>query len=83
MHVVELNNEPNKALAADLENREAEAKFDEALRFRPIAELTNEQIRSVVQYYESIDMPSVHKKARKEFIATMDELRSELDRRNS
>src|SRR4030095_6562610 len=76
--IVDLNNEPSKALAYELENKTPTTQFDHSLRFKALADLSTDEVRIVLAYYQGLDMNAIHKKARKEWIKALHELENEL-----
>ena len=79
--LVRLDNSPAKELGLELENRKARDAFDHTLRFKPLNELTDAELIAVVGFYERQDMPSIHKKARKNWIESKNLLLAERERR--
>jgi len=79
--VVDLNNEPNKALAYEIENKTPAPQFDHSLRFKALADLSTDEVRIVLAYYQGLDMSSIHKKARKGWIKALHDLENELEAR--
>lgn len=81
--IVELNNIPAKEKANEIENEIIETKFDSGLRFKNPKELSDFELKNLIQYYEDIDMTSLYKKNRKEFIKSFEDLKREIESRTS
>jgi hypothetical protein len=72
--VVRLNNIPAKNISTEQENDNKHENFDDSLRFKQLADLTDLELDQLIAYYRELDLPSIHKKARKEFINKLDDL---------
>jgi len=83
--VVELDNIPAKEKVNQIENEKLdEPEFDFDLRFRNSKDLSDSQIDGLIDYYENLDFQSIHKKARKEWLNSLEGLRQEqFQRMNS
>src|SRR5690606_14881642 len=78
-YIVELNNVPAKEKATEIENEIQEDKFDSNLRFKNPKELSDSELKELIQYYESFDAPAMYKKGRKAFIKNFDNLKQEIE----
>lgn len=75
---------PNKVLAIELENEKRQPEeFDESLRFKNLADFTDLQLESLLNYYEELDMSAYHKKTRKELIDTKEDVNEEIKKREA
>ena len=72
--VVTLNNNPAIETSKELENQKSNYIFDDSLRFKELSDLTDSEINELIDYYENLDMQSIHKKARMEFIDKINQL---------
>ena len=72
--IVHLDNTPAKALSKELENQSASEGFDEALKFKDIADLRSDELDALIAYYQNLDLSSIPKKARKGYIDKIDSL---------
>ena len=79
--IVELNNVPAKEKANEIENEIGESEFDSDLRFKNPKDLSDSELKDLIQYYEDLDMPSMYKKNRKEFIKSLNILKKEIENR--
>ena len=76
--IVELNNVPAKEKANQIENEilvEEEFNFD--LRFKNSNDLSDLELDSLINHYENLDFPSLHKKARKAFLENLEDLKQQ------
>jgi hypothetical protein len=73
--IVVLDNEPAKETSKELENLKSNDGFDDSLRFKEISDLTETEINELIEYYDNLDLTSVHKKARKGYIDKINELK--------
>lgn len=80
-NVEELIQAPNKVLAVELENEKLQPEFDEAIRFKNLADLTDPELEALQNYYEGLDLPAYYKKARKEFINSKNDIEKEIEKR--
>ena len=78
--VVTLDNIPAKETSIEYDNQNRGGFFDESLRFKDVATLTDVQLDELIDYYQDEDLPSMYKKNRKEHI---DKLNMLLQRRAS
>jgi hypothetical protein len=81
--VVKLDNEPAKETSKKLENRKPIEDFDESLRFKEISDLTDKELDDLIDYYESLDLPLLYKKNRKEYIDKLNTLRQTKETREA
>lgn len=72
--IVNLNNEPARQLSRDLENQNTSEPFDESLKFKNISDLNAKELNILIDYYQNLDLSSIHKKARTEYIDKINEL---------
>ncbi|WP_185154866.1 hypothetical protein [Chryseolinea soli] len=72
--VVTLDNVPAKETSVEYENQSRGEFFDESLRFKDVATLTDAQLDELIDYYRDEDLPSLYKKRRKEYIDTLNVL---------
>jgi hypothetical protein len=82
-NVVELDNEPKKAFAYEMENRTPAPRFDHSLRFKALSDLSSEQLQTLLAYYEGLDMNALPKKSRKGWITSLDDVQRELESRKA
>ena len=80
--IVNLNNVPAKEKATEILNEKYEAEFDSSIRFKKLNELTKVEIENLIEYYKDLDLPSMYKKNRKEFIDDLKNAEIELEKRN-
>jgi hypothetical protein len=80
-NIEELIQAPNKALAVELENEKLQPEFDEAIRFKNLADLTDQELEALQDYYDGLDLPAHYKKARKEFINSKNDMEKEIEKR--
>lgn len=73
--IVKLDNKPAKELSEELENQKPTEDFDESLRFKEIADLTDKELSDLIVYYENLDLSLFYKKNRKEYIEKLNALR--------
>lgn len=73
--IVTLDNTPAKDTSRDRENRTGVERFDDALRFKEPKNLSDMELDTLIDYYENSDLTSVHKKARKEWIDKLTDLK--------
>ncbi len=72
--IVVLDNTPAKETSKELENLKANEGFDDSLRFKKISDLSDNELNELIDYYDSLDLTSIHKKARKGYIDKVAEL---------
>lgn len=73
--IVTLDNEPAMETSKQLENSKSTDDFNDALRFKEISDLTDTELNALIDYYDNLDLTSIHKKARKEYIDKINELK--------
>ena len=73
--IVTLDNEPATETSKHLENSKSTDDFNDALRFKEISDLTATELNALIDYYDNLDLTSIHKKARKEYIDKINELK--------
>lgn len=73
--IVVLDNTPAKEISKELENLKSEEGFDDSIRFKETSDLTGNELDDLIDYYDTLDLTSIHKKARKEYIDKANELR--------
>lgn len=81
--VVDLINEPNKAFAYEMENKDSSRGFDHSLRSKALRDLSVEQLQALLEYYEGVDMNTLPKKARKQWIQSLHDVQQEVEVRNA
>lgn len=73
--IVTLDNEPATETSKQLENSKSIDDFNDALRFKEILDLTDTELNALINYYDNLDLTSIHKKARKEYIDRINKLK--------
>jgi hypothetical protein len=73
--LVSLDNNPAKETSKELENLKSNEGFDDTLRFKETSNLSDNELDELIDYYDSLDLTSIHKKARKEYIDKTNELK--------
>lgn len=73
--IVTLDNEPATETSKQLENSKSADVFNDSLRFKENSDLTNTELNELIDYYDNLDMTLIHKKARKEYIDRINELK--------
>lgn len=83
--IVVLDNQPAKQKSREIENLTRSEGFDDAIRFKKIPDLTDSELDELIEYYQGIDLTTIHKKARKEFIDKLNVLTEtkEVRKRNT
>ncbi|GGC85794.1 hypothetical protein GCM10011508_11330 [Flavobacterium lutivivi] len=81
--LVQLDNQPAKQKATEIENEKFEMEFNSDLRLKNLKDLTNNELKSLIEYYEGFDFPSMYKKSRKEVIEALKNAKIELEERQS
>ncbi|MFN8334719.1 MAG: hypothetical protein U0U09_06290 [Cyclobacteriaceae bacterium] len=66
--IVTLDNIPARETSEKLENSRPVHDFNDSLRFKEISDLTDTELNELVEYYDGLDLTSIPKKARKEYI---------------
>lgn len=79
--IVKLDNEPAKETSKELENQRLADDFDESLRFKEIADLTDKELSELIEHYENIELSSFYKKNRKGYIEKLNALREAKETR--
>lgn len=77
-----ISKEPIKKLVTEIENEQFEQGFDDNVRFKKLNEITDNELISLLDYYKNLDFSTIHKKARKEFLSSMDDIEIEMGKRN-
>lgn len=83
--LVDLVNEPNKDLAREIENiKLTEERFNRnLLQKKTPKDLTLEELKKVLAYYDDIDLTKYPLKSRKPYIEKIKDLKLELELRNN
>jgi hypothetical protein len=83
--LVDLNNIPNKVLSREIENSKlTEEPFDRELLYKKTPkDLTDDELKRVVAYYNDLDLTEYPLKSRKGYIEKINDLTTELQTRNN
>ena len=83
--LVDLNNNPNKELSKQIENSKVtEEPFNRELLYKKTPkDMTNEELRKVIEYCNNLDLKEFHIKARKGYVEILNDLTIELETRNN
>lgn len=80
--LVKINNIPAKEKATEILNEKYEADFDTSIRFKKNpSDLTDFELENLLEFYNDIDYPSIHKKGRKLNLEELKELEEEKEKR--
>lgn len=81
--LVELNNIPAKEKATEILNEKYEAESDNSIRFKKKpSDLTEIELKNLIDYYKEIDFTEMYKKNRKLYIEQLKELEIEKEKRD-
>ena len=81
--LVELNNIPAKEKATEILNEKYEAESDNSIRFKKKpSDLTEIELKNLIDYYTEIDFTEMYKKNRKLYIEQLKELEIEKEKRD-
>ena len=76
--LVTLNNIPAKERATEILNEKyTVVDFDESTRFKKINDLTESELKNLIDYYQEMDFTEMYKKNRKSYIEHLQELETE------
>lgn len=83
--LVDLDNIPNKELSRQIENsKQADQAFDQGLLYKKTPkDLTDEELKKVLDYYCGLDLKDYPLKSRKSYADKINELTIELETRNN
>jgi hypothetical protein len=81
--IVHLDNEPAKQKANEIENQKSKPKFDHSIIFKKPNDLSDNELNSLIKYYNNLDLTAIPKKSRKEYINTKNALQDELINRKN
>jgi len=81
--IVELINIPNLQKSSEIENEKHKATFDVSITHKNIKNLTDKELEYLFEYYNDFDIPKMYKKNRKSFIEEINNVKSELEKRQS
>jgi hypothetical protein len=73
--IVVLDNTPAKETSRELENLKSYDGFDDSLRFKEISGLSDNELDELIGYYDTLNLTSIHKKARKGYVDKINELK--------
>ncbi len=83
--IVDLDNIPNKELSRQIENsKQTDEPFSAGLLYKKTPkDLTDEELRKVLDYYNGLDLTEYPLKSRKGYVDKITELTNELETRNN
>jgi len=81
--LVDLNNNPNKELSREIENKKiTEDSFNKELLYKNNPkDLKDDELKKVIKYYSKIDLTDIPLKSRKSYVYKLDILTTELNKR--